>query len=77
MLALSINQFIGGIPQAIGSLPDLEELYLGFNKLTGGIPKEIGNLVRLQILNLRNNSLTGALFSFLSFFSFSSNLLNI
>ena len=64
MLSLSFNQFIGGIPQAIGSLPDLEELYLGFNKLTGGIPREIGNLVQLQILNLRNNSLIGARFFF-------------
>ena len=67
MLALSINQLTGGIPQAIGSLSDLEELHLGRNKFTGGIPSEIGNLVQLQILSLRNNSLTGALFFFLLF----------
>ena len=60
----------------IGSLSNLEELYLDHNKLTDGIPREIGNLVQLQILSLWNNSLTGALFFFL-FFQFPLKLSRI
>ena len=67
VISLSLNQLTGGIPQAIGSLSNLEELYLGYKKFSGGIPSEIGNLVQLQILSLSNNSLTGALFFFLFF----------
>ena len=66
-MSLSFNQLTGGIPKAIGSLSNLEELYRRYNKFSGGIPSEIGNLVQLQILSLSNNSLTGALFFFLFF----------
>ena len=66
-MSLSFNQLTGGIPQTIGSLSNLEELYLGYNKFIGGIPSEIGNLVQLQILSLSNNILTGAIFFFLFF----------
>ena len=59
MLSSSFNQFTGGIPQAIGSLCNLEELYLAFNKLTGGIPREIGNLSKLNILQLSSNGISG------------------
>ena len=66
-MSLSFNQLTGGIPQTIGSLSNLEELYLDYNKFSGGIPSEIGNLVQLKILSLSNNSLTSALFFFLFF----------
>ncbi|RVW25346.1 putative LRR receptor-like serine/threonine-protein kinase [Vitis vinifera] len=59
VLKLSINQFTGGIPQALGSLSNLEELYLGYNKLTGGIPREIGNLSNLNILHLASSGING------------------
>ena len=67
VISLSFNQLTCGIPQAIGSLSNLEELYPCYNKFRGGIPSEIGNLVQLQILSLSNNSLTSALFFFLFF----------
>ena len=76
VISLSFNQLTDGIPQAIGSLSNYEELYLGYNKFSGGIPSEIGNLVQLQILSLSNNSLTGAQFFFL-FFQFPLKLSRI
>ncbi|RVW18905.1 putative LRR receptor-like serine/threonine-protein kinase [Vitis vinifera] len=61
VLKLSINQFTGGIPKALGSLSDLEELYLGYNKLTGSIPRDIGNLSKLEKIYLSTNSLIGSI----------------
>ena len=49
----------GGIPQAMGSLSNLEELYLGYNKLAGGIPKEMGNLGNLKNFSLISSGLSG------------------
>ena len=54
VLALSFNQFTGFIPEAIGSLSNLEH-----NKMAGGIPKEMGNLRNLNILSLTSSGLSG------------------
>ncbi|CBI31014.3 unnamed protein product, partial [Vitis vinifera] len=54
-----LNNSLTGIPQAIGSLSNLEGLYLPYNKLTGGIPKEIGNLSNLNLLHLASNGISG------------------
>ena len=49
----------GGIPAELGSLTNLEGLYLNDNQLTGGIPTELGSLSNLRALILNNNQLTG------------------
>ena len=43
----------------MGSLANLERLYLSENQLTGEIPAELGNLANLERLVLDNNQLTG------------------
>ncbi|GKB73194.1 kinase-like domain-containing protein [Tanacetum coccineum] len=53
------NQFSGPIPDAIGNLSLLNELYLYSNKLEGHIPSSLGNCKNLNGLNLRNNRLSG------------------
>ena len=49
----------GEIPTELGSLSNLQGLYLGGNQLTGDIPRELGNLSNLETLNLDYNELTG------------------
>ena len=43
----------------MGSLADLQELYLWGNQLTGPIPSELGSLTNLEILALGGNQLSG------------------
>ena len=49
----------GEIPTELGSLANLQELYLRNNQLTGEIPTELGSLANLEWLVLYNNQLTG------------------
>ena len=49
----------GPIPPELGSLTNLDNLFLGQNELTGPIPPELGDLARLESLNLGGNDLTG------------------
>ena len=49
----------GRIPKELGSLANLEWLYLNDNQLTGEIPTELGDLSNLQELYLGGNLLTG------------------
>ena len=58
-LALSQNQLSGEIPTELGSLANLEELYLWGNQLTGEIPAELGDLANLEELYLSDNQLSG------------------
>ena len=58
-LNLESNRLTGGIPQALGSLTELEVLRLKDNSLTGKIPLELGNLHNLRVLDLSNNNLIG------------------
>lgn len=59
-LSLSYNNFTAAfIPEELGSLGKLEELFLDGNNLRGVIPKEFGNLTALKILSLQDNNLTG------------------
>ena len=51
----------GEIPTELGSLANLEELWLSENQLTGEIPAEIGSLSNLVELILWGNRLTGAI----------------
>lgn len=50
---------IGAIPESLGKLTNLEELFLHGNSLTGDIPPSLGNLKCLRKLFLNSNDLVG------------------
>ena len=58
-LRLPQNQLSGPIPPELGSLANLEQLWLWNNQLTGEIPPELGNLANLKALGLNDNQLAG------------------
>ena len=53
------NQLSGPIPDELGDLSNLTELYLGHNRLDAQIPPALGRLSNLIGLNLRENQLSG------------------
>lgn len=57
-LRLYDNELSGSL-EPLGSLSDLEEIYLFRNRLTGNIPASIGQLSKLRIANLSYNGLVG------------------
>ena len=58
-LSLRYNQLSGSIPPELGSLANLEWLYLEGNQLSGSIPPELGNLSNLREIWLSYNQLSG------------------
>ncbi|XBH59612.1 hypothetical protein VPH35_114320 [Triticum aestivum] len=56
---MTMNKFSGNIPVALGSIGNLQELYLAHNKLSGSIPAVLQNLTLLTKLNLSFNNLQG------------------
>ncbi len=59
-LRLYTNELSGRIPPELGSLANLEELWLSNNYLGGGeIPPELGSLANLEVLDLHANGLIG------------------
>ena len=58
-LRLGNNNLRGEIPSELGSLPNLETLYLYDNQLSGEIPSELGSLSNLEWLYLFSNQLSG------------------
>ena len=58
-LALGGNALTGPIPEALGNLANLRELYLWGNELTGPVPEWLGGLSNLEWLYLSENGLTG------------------
>ncbi|CAA3032854.1 LRR receptor-like serine threonine- kinase HSL2 [Olea europaea subsp. europaea] len=59
-LELAYNPFRPGtLPENIGRLTKLRNLWLPHTNLMGNIPDSIGNLVSLKNLDISNNSLTG------------------
>lgn len=58
-LDLRENNLTGSLPEEIGMLTTIHNLYLTFNKLNGSIPPEIGNLTNLDFLDLFGNELSG------------------
>ena len=61
VLDLRDNGLTGSIPAELGSLSNLQGLWLENNGLTGSIPAELGSLSNLQRLWLKNNGLTGSI----------------
>ncbi|KAK3415142.1 hypothetical protein EUGRSUZ_H00704 [Eucalyptus grandis] len=53
------NNLSSSIPEEVGTLRHLKELYLGENSLNGSIPRSIGKLVNLSELTLHYNHLSG------------------
>ncbi len=58
-LDLNFNKLSGEIPAELGSLSNLEWLYLYGNELSGEIPAELGSLSNLLGLHLSGNELSG------------------
>ena len=58
-LNLYNNGLRGPIPAELGSLKQLETLFLSHNGLIGLIPSELGDLAALEFLNFQENVLTG------------------
>ena len=58
-LKLSLNRLTGRLPLELGSLSNLNGLFLNNNDLTGPVPPELASLSNLQHLWLSNNDLTG------------------
>lgn len=56
-IALPNNSLRGGLPNSIGKLTKLENLYLSYNKINS-LPSNMGNLTWLFSLRLENNELT-------------------
>ena len=61
LLYLHSNQLTGSIPDALGSLSNLQELVLNSNQLTGPIPDALGSLSNLEWLYLHSNRLRGSI----------------
>jgi hypothetical protein len=60
-LVLCSNKLCGSLPDCIGQLVFLEELWLDDNLIDGQIPWRMGALTNLTILGLSANKLSGAL----------------
>ncbi|KAG2538319.1 protein STRUBBELIG-RECEPTOR FAMILY 6-like isoform X3 [Panicum virgatum] len=60
-LNLAGNQFSGGIPYSISTMPKLQYLNLNHNQLSGDITDIFSNLPSLTTVDLSSNSLTGNL----------------
>ena len=58
-LELSRSNLRGRIPLELGSLTNLEQLFLVDNHLSGAIPTELGRLTNLRKLSLFGNQLSG------------------
>jgi hypothetical protein len=58
-LLLPCGDLSGPIPEALGNLAQLQDLWLFSNLLTGPIPEALGDLAQLQGLDLSGNLLTG------------------
>jgi hypothetical protein len=60
MLVISGNRLSGTIPPSLGSLSNLEYLYVWANQFNGTIPSSLGCLNRLLVIDMYMNSLTGS-----------------
>jgi hypothetical protein len=56
---LDSNALTGSIPEAIGSLSNIEHLVLKGNQLTGSLPSSMSHLNQLNFILLDDNSFVG------------------
>ncbi|KAK9791166.1 hypothetical protein WJX73_003369 [Symbiochloris irregularis] len=61
---VSGNNLTGTIPEEIGSLTQLKELWMPSNKLSGTLPSSLFNISSLRLLNVEDNMIEGSLPSF-------------
>ena len=66
ILSLAGTSFSGKLPDSIGNLNSLNELWIGDCNFSGHIPSSLGNLTQLIYLNLSGNSFVGQIPSSLS-----------
>ncbi|XP_039158985.1 receptor-like protein 34 [Eucalyptus grandis] len=82
VIDISSNNFIGEIPNSIGSLIELRLLNISNNYLTSPIPSSLANLIKLESFNLSSNKLSGMIplalthLIFLAFFNVLDNHLS-
>ena len=62
-LVMQSTNPVGVLPETIGNLVNLEELYIGFTdfNLTGTIPESIGNLVELRTFWIQGTGMSGTI----------------
>ncbi|KAL6347457.1 hypothetical protein AAG906_025702 [Vitis piasezkii] len=60
-LSLSCTKFHGKLPESIGNLEFLTNLYLDNCNFSGTLPNSIGNLTTLQYLSLSSNYFSGSI----------------
>ena len=60
-LELNSRGLTGRLPLALGTLSELQILWLTDSQITGGIPAELGGLSNLKWLNLSGNQLSGGI----------------
>nr|GMD55184.1 LRR receptor-like serine/threonine-protein kinase HSL2 [Ipomoea batatas] len=65
-LDLTLNLFVGELPEFLTEFSNLTTLVLGGNNFTGEIPASFGRLPKLQTLNIINNLLNGSIPEFFS-----------
>lgn len=58
-LNLGSNDFLGEIPNSIGSLQTMGMLHLQNNHLTGELPQSLANCKKLRVMDVRSNNLSG------------------
>jgi hypothetical protein len=61
LLAVSINNFVGSLPDSIGNWKSLTVFGVSTNKMTGQLPTSIGNWTNLDIFDVYNTKLRGTL----------------
>jgi Leucine-rich repeat (LRR) protein len=60
-ISLYYNNLNGSLPPELGSLSNLESLYLADIQLSGIIPSQLGNLSSLEVLYLSSDQLSGSI----------------
>lgn len=55
------NNLSGSLPNSLGLLSALTELFLGYDPIIGTIPNEIGNLTELRVLSITDCEIEGAI----------------